>query len=47
MNARVYSAMRKTMMRVARERATPRVMEPAIRAMATITVSYRHDLHSP
>jgi len=36
MNDRVYSAMRKTMIRVARESATPRVIEPAISTIATI-----------
>lgn len=35
-NDRVYSAMRKTMVSVARERTTPRVIEPAIRTIVTI-----------
>ena len=37
--------MRKTIVRVARERATPRVIDPAIRAIVTITDLYRHKLH--
>jgi hypothetical protein len=47
MNARVYSAMRKTTVRVARERATPSVIDPAIKAIVTIKAWYRHDLHTP
>jgi len=47
MNDRVYSAMRKTIVRVARERATPMVIDPAIRTIVTITEWYRHQLHSP
>lgn len=47
MNARAYSAMRKTIVRVARERATPRVIDPAMRTIVTITDRYRHELHTP
>jgi hypothetical protein len=47
MNDRVYSAMRKTIVRVARESATPMVIDPAIRAIVTITGLYRHELHNP
>ena len=38
-NDRVYSARRKTNSRVARESATPRVIEPAIRKIVTINGS--------
>jgi len=43
-NDRVYSATRNSIDSVARETATPSVIEPAIRTIVTIAHSYRHDL---